>query len=235
MTVPRVYHNTEDLKWHATWHGEVTYTTMLKEITVEASNHPRHRLCLTVGLPPPTGGEAHHIAFLGMEHRGSASTTPSTWGGLWMAPYLGTSSRCRRSSTQRRRNNDDRRPTGTFSWQAPSSQALRQVTDLLQGKRTLRLIGAYLNLELFDRPPDNFVGKALLPPTTIGQTTRNRHPFDDIVQNPVRAWKMRALNTFPKWWTDLGDDEDNNFDMVTTGGEARHEGVTEDRHRRAAV
>lgn len=90
-----------------------------------------------------------------------------------------------------------------------ADDVLGQVTDVLRGRRTMRLLGADLNLELYDQRPDNFVGQALLPTKTARQTTgRNHHPFEEVVHCSVRAWKMRALSTFGKWSEGLCDTDD---------------------------
>lgn len=41
VTVPREHLNVEDLRWHVTWHDEVTYTTTRHDIIAEATS----RIC----------------------------------------------------------------------------------------------------------------------------------------------------------------------------------------------
>lgn len=41
VTVPREYTNVEDLRWHAAWHDDVTYTATQTDITAEATSRVR--------------------------------------------------------------------------------------------------------------------------------------------------------------------------------------------------
>lgn len=103
----------------------------------------------------------------------------------------------------------------------------RAIQEGMRGRRTIRLFGGGINVELAeDYNDDPTTGKALKDNVT---DRRLLHlPWQEDIKQNMRGWGIKVLNTFDSWWADAdlspadkGDTPTADDDGPTAGEEHR--------------